>query len=614
MCACRVEASPSPSPTTPIDLDDYYQYLDMEQQQQQQAAPRSDPGSETEDVYAQLAQKEKDLILAAELGKALLDKNDELQRRNEQLLEEYQAKLEELQQEKYGLRLRVETVEGEYENTVKELQTDIALLRKQYDDQEMSTRMADRERHQMVQELTKQNERLTEELKKTTHEEEELGTEVKRLRDQMKTRRTSMHQHVNQLEVLREEITVLSERKNDLEKRMTHIIEERDSLACNLEESQDRIMMLEKQKREQDQQLRSKERELEELRESNSALEDKLEEMSLHASNHSFSHNNSLFSELEMSHNMEGTDVEMGSRSSGHSSAKLGSHPISPHFQDMEDDIECDDDDYTMQAMASGGGDMQLFSRFQSQHDDEDYQLREEVIQAYRQVRHLLRTVRGSRADGDSSPIDEAFVEFERGSLITLLSDLRCLIEDMMQKQALFQSPSYINDLTSKIDSLQSEVSCAQTQLESVKSTVKVKDTELKRKTDEITELTNKLTLQQHELNHIQKERDDYQDQADDLTRDEIVERARKDRDEAIAKRNAMEVDLAKSKLDLMNLDQQLMDAIQQKIELSQQLEQWELDMQALIEIQMQKRFNVEMEDKTEEPKKFHGMYPESYS
>jgi hypothetical protein len=36
---------------------------------------------------------------------------------------------------------------------------------------------------------------------------------------------------------------------------MSHIIEERDSMACGVEESQDRILMLEKQKREQDQQV-----------------------------------------------------------------------------------------------------------------------------------------------------------------------------------------------------------------------------------------------------------------------------------------------------------------------------------------------------------------------
>ena len=38
-----------------------------------------------------------------------------------------------------------------------------------------------------------------------------------------------------------------------------------------------------------------------------------------------------------------------------------------------------------------------------------------------------------------------------------------------------------------------------------------------------------------------------------------------------------MEVELARAKLDLMSLDSQLKEAIQQKIELSQQLEQWQV-------------------------------------
>ena len=46
------------------------------------------------DVYAQLAQKEKDLILAAELGKALLERNEALTRANERITEEYSHKLE----------------------------------------------------------------------------------------------------------------------------------------------------------------------------------------------------------------------------------------------------------------------------------------------------------------------------------------------------------------------------------------------------------------------------------------------------------------------------------------------------------------------------------------
>ena len=38
--------------------------------------------------------KEKDLELAAELGKALLQRNEELRRKNEELAEDYSNKLE----------------------------------------------------------------------------------------------------------------------------------------------------------------------------------------------------------------------------------------------------------------------------------------------------------------------------------------------------------------------------------------------------------------------------------------------------------------------------------------------------------------------------------------
>lgn len=81
MCACRVEAGSGPS--TPIDIEEYY-LNDMEGRNEIM----------DDDVYAQLAQKERDLNLAAELGKMLLDKNEELGRNTEIITEEYNAKLE----------------------------------------------------------------------------------------------------------------------------------------------------------------------------------------------------------------------------------------------------------------------------------------------------------------------------------------------------------------------------------------------------------------------------------------------------------------------------------------------------------------------------------------
>ena len=47
-----------------------------------------------DDIYRQLAQKDKDLLLAAELGKALLEENKELNQKYEMLQEEYSQAVE----------------------------------------------------------------------------------------------------------------------------------------------------------------------------------------------------------------------------------------------------------------------------------------------------------------------------------------------------------------------------------------------------------------------------------------------------------------------------------------------------------------------------------------
>lgn len=53
-----------------------------------------DNTSVPEDVWAQLQQKDNDLVLAAELGKALLEKNEEMKRQHEAKEEDFSKKLE----------------------------------------------------------------------------------------------------------------------------------------------------------------------------------------------------------------------------------------------------------------------------------------------------------------------------------------------------------------------------------------------------------------------------------------------------------------------------------------------------------------------------------------
>ena len=69
-------------------LDDYIYSLEA-----RGGARGTGPEGEA-DVHSQLMAKERDLILAAELGKALLEKNEDLSKQNEKIAEDFSQKLE----------------------------------------------------------------------------------------------------------------------------------------------------------------------------------------------------------------------------------------------------------------------------------------------------------------------------------------------------------------------------------------------------------------------------------------------------------------------------------------------------------------------------------------
>merc|ERR1711970_1138045 len=169
------------------------------------------------DIHAQLLAKERDLILAAELGKALLEKNEDLSKQNEKIAEDFSQKLEELEQEKYHLRRRLEVAEEEYELKVSELHSDITGLRALLEQTETSQRSAEKEKSLLITQLTEQNQRLTSQFKDSSKIEESLTCELQSMRDQVNHKKTSMSEHVTHLETLRDEITIMTERKLDLE-------------------------------------------------------------------------------------------------------------------------------------------------------------------------------------------------------------------------------------------------------------------------------------------------------------------------------------------------------------------------------------------------------------
>lgn len=94
-----------------------------------------------------------------------------------------------------------------------------------------------------------------------------------------------------------------------------------------------------------------------------------------------------------------------------------------------------------------------------------------------------------------------------------------------------------------------------------------------------LTFVREQLTLKEVELVATREERDVARRDVEDthLAKDEIIRRAWEVRDQAAARKNAAEIDLARTRIEALQSNSQLLETIQQKIELSQQLEQWQV-------------------------------------
>ncbi|XP_026183620.1 bicaudal-D-related protein 2-like [Mastacembelus armatus] len=77
-----------------------------------------------------------------------------------------------------------------------------------------------------------------------------------------------------------------------------------------------------------------------------------------------------------------------------------------------------------------------------------------------------------------------------------------------------------------------------------------------------------------------------------------ILQQALRDRDEAIEKKKAMEAELLRSKTELMLLNNQLLEAVQKRLELSLELEAWREDFQVIIRQQIQSQQQAEQAQK----------------
>ncbi|XP_060048975.1 BICD family-like cargo adapter 1 isoform X6 [Erinaceus europaeus] len=421
------------------------------------AAAAQDP-----ELLSVIRQKEKDLVLAARLGKALLERNQDMSRQYEQMHKELTDKLE------------------------------------------------------------------------ASEVERQLSMQVHALRDDFREKNSSTNQHIIRLESLQAEVSLpikmLSDRKRELEHRLSATLEENDLLQGTVEDLQDRVLILERQGHDKDLQLHQSQLELQEVRLSYRQLQVKVEELTEERSlQSSAATSTSLLSEIEQS--MEAEELE----------------------QERE-------------------------------------QLRLQLWEAYCQVRYLCSHLRGNDSADSAVSTDSSMDESSEtssakdvpaGSLRTALSELKRLIQSIVDGMEP-TSARRIDD-----DSLEEQIRQTSEDSRALRELMEGERGKLRQSLEELQQLHSQVTLLSMEMTALKEERDRLRVTSEDKEPKEQLQKAIRDRDEAIAKKKAVELELAKCKMDMMSLNSQLLDAIQQKLNLSQQLEAWQDDMHRVIDRQL---------------------------
>ncbi|KAL0979530.1 hypothetical protein UPYG_G00186230 [Umbra pygmaea] len=321
------------------------------------------------------------------------------------------------------------------------------------------------------------------------------------------------------LESLHVEIKMLSERKKELEHRVNAVLEENELLQNTVDHLRERSLLLEKQHQEKALQLHQSQLQLQELRASHRQLSGR-------------------FEELTEERSLQGPP----------------SHPASL-LCEIEQSME------------------------QEEQEQEREQLRLQLWEAYCQVRSLVSHLRGNDITDSALSTDSSMDESSEtssakdvpmGSLHASLLELRRLTQNLLDGNESTGSRRSEEALEDQVRKLGEE-------LRGVRELYEAEQEKTRNNQEEVLQLHNKMAMLSVEVRSTQEERDRMKAMHDASDPSEQLQSAIRDRDEAISKKKAVEMELANCKIDIMSLNNQLLDAIQQKLNLSQQLEAWQV-------------------------------------
>ncbi|XP_036594532.1 BICD family-like cargo adapter 2 [Trichosurus vulpecula] len=208
------------------------------------------PEDEPEDLAVLLQRKEKDLLLAAELGKMLLERNEELSRSLEVLKAQHAEREEQLQQQNHELRQGLAARGAEWEARAGELEVDVAALRAELGERRSEQQNSGRQRVQALTELSEQNLRLSEQLAQASQTEQDLQKELSTLRGDYQAQLLVGTEMRTRLESVQGENLMLQSRRQDLEGQIKSLQEEADQSQRQVQALHEELLLLRRERRE----------------------------------------------------------------------------------------------------------------------------------------------------------------------------------------------------------------------------------------------------------------------------------------------------------------------------------------------------------------------------
>ncbi|XP_026227987.1 BICD family-like cargo adapter 2 isoform X2 [Anabas testudineus] len=191
---------------------------------------------------------ETDLILAAELGRALLEKNEELAAS----LEQREREVEALQQEKHVLHRKLEMNELASGQKEAELTADLAALRAELERHQSQGQDRRRDESEQLTQLANHNQRLVEQLSEAVTLEHSLRTELRSLREEMEESSFSRNISLTQSENIQAENRILGGRLSHMEIQLKASQEDTDRLRLERERLRERVSELQIKLREKE--------------------------------------------------------------------------------------------------------------------------------------------------------------------------------------------------------------------------------------------------------------------------------------------------------------------------------------------------------------------------